>query len=450
MQAKKTEKSLIGICTGLLFLIFLSILIVMFTRLILVNRMGVQNGFTDFVLGDAFEDEKNQEQGSAFHINWKELYPFESDGITPETKSRTPAEIIWSKIGKTKERFEFYSSRALLGYRTYVELAEKYESLVGWNFASYGEYNGVVEMPDGYLTAYVEKRDVTEQANALIGLDRFCRENGCDFLYIQAPSKVCKYDDRQISGSSDFSNQNADEIIKTIEESGVDVLDLRDSIHDAGFSHHGMFYRTDHHWLTTTGLWVAQRTLEHCNENCGFNADISRLELGRFDQKVYKDWFLGSRGKKVTLSRTSPEDFVLLYPKYETKLHFVVPEEQVDAYGDYSIIYNMEEIAEKDLYGKNPYRGYNYGDQPVIQIDNLADTDGKRILIIDDSFGNCVISCLALCESEVDSLDLRYFTGSLENYIRTFEPDIVMVLYNAENIGGTIDRTTHKDIFDFR
>ena len=61
-----------------------------------------------------------------------------------------------------------------------------------------------------------------------------------------------------------------------------------------------------------------------------------------------------------------------------------------------------------------------------------------------------MISCLALCESEVVSLDLRYFTGSLENYIRTFEPDIVMVLYNAENIGGTIDRTTHKDIFDFR
>ena len=182
MQAKKTEKCLIGICIGLLFLIFISIIIVMFTRLVLVNRVGVQNGFTDLVLGDAFEDELNQEQGSGFKINWKELYPFESDGITPETKSRTPAEIIWSKIDKTKERFDFYSSRALLGYRTYVELAERYENLVGWNFASYGEYNGVVEMPDGYLTAYVEKRDVTEHANALIGLDRFCKENGCEFL----------------------------------------------------------------------------------------------------------------------------------------------------------------------------------------------------------------------------------------------------------------------------
>ena len=99
---------------------------------------------------------------------------------------------------------DFYSSRALLGYRTYVELAERYESLVGWNFASYGEYNGVVEMPDGYLTAYVEKRDVTEQANALIGLDRFCKENGCEFLYIQAPSKVCKYDDKQTDFNADM------------------------------------------------------------------------------------------------------------------------------------------------------------------------------------------------------------------------------------------------------
>ena len=450
MQAKKTEKCLIGICTGLLFLIFLSILIVMFTRLILVKRMGIQNGFADFVLGDAFEDETDQEQSSGSDINWEELYPFASGEITPAIKSKTPADILWSKTDKIKERLEFYSSRALLGYRTYVELAERYESLVGWNFASYGEYNGVVEMPDGYLTEYVEKRDVTEHANALIGLDRFCKENGCEFLYIQAPSKVCKYDDKQISGSSDFSNQNADEMIKTIEESGVDVLDLRDAIHDAGFSHHKVFYRTDHHWLPATGLWAARKTLEYCNENYGFNADVSRLDSDQFDQKIYKDWFLGSRGKKVTLSRTEPDDFEVLYPKYETKLHFTAPAAHVDSFGDYSIIYNMEDIAEKDLYGKNPYRGYNYGDQPVIQINNLADTDGKKILIIDDSFGNCVISCLALCESEVDSLDLRHFTGSLENYIRTFDPDIVVVLYNAENIGRTVDRTTHTDMFDFR
>ena len=60
-----------------------------------------------------------------------------------------------------------------------------------------------------------------------------------------------------------------------------------------------------------------------------------------------------------------------------------------------------------------------------------------------------MISCLALCESEVDSLDMRYFTGSLENYIQTYDPDIVMVLYNAENIGGKIELTTHTNMFDF-
>jgi len=461
MQVKKSDKYLIGACIGLIFLFFSSIIIVTFTRQILVKHMGMQNIFTDFIFmdhdafnnGDEFNGDELQERGAKSEIDWAELYPFTFDDVplsTEGTTQRSWTEKIEEKIDGVKSKVEFYCSKALFGYKNFVEQSKSYEKFIGWNFAPFGEYNGVVEMSSGYFTSYEEEKDVTDHANSLIELNEFCKDNGCEFLYIQAPHKVCEYDDSQISGSSDFSNQNANKMISIIEDAGVDVFDIRDVIHNEDFIHHELFYRTDHHWLTTTGLWAAQKTLEYCNVNYNFNAEISRLDLDRFEKKLYPEWFLGSQGKKVTLAHTEPDDFVLLYPEYKTKFHYYVPDELVDEEGDYSIVYDMRQIEEKDLYGSNPYGGCNYGDQPLIQIQNLLNADDNKILIIHDSFGDCFISCLALCEAEVDSLDVRHFNGSVKNYIQSTNPDIVMVMYNAGVVGDEIDWKSHESMFDFR
>jgi hypothetical protein len=86
----------------------------------------------------------------------------------------------------------------------------------------------------------------------------------------------------------------------------------------------------------------------------------------------------------------------------------------------------------------------------LIQIENQLEADNHKILIIRDSFSDCVISCLALAEKNVDSLDIRYFTGSVKAYIEQSAPDLVIVMYNPSEISGEIDYSTHTDAFDFR
>ena len=456
MQVKNTEKILIGLCVFLLFLFLLSIIVVTFTRQVLVKRMGIHNAFTDFVFMDN-DDFNNgddfQNSSTNTNINWAEIYPFFSEDIpieSNEVETETLVDVIESKINNIEYKIDTYTSSALFGYKKFVELSCAFDELIDWNFASFAEYNGVVELPDGYWTVYTKQKDITEHANALIELNEFCKNNGCEFLYIQAPYKVCEYEDIQISGTSDYSNQNANQLLTALNNADVDVFDIRQSIHAEGYSHHEMFYRTDHHWLTTTGLWAAQKTLEYCNEKYGFSAETSRLSLDMFEQKLYSSWFLGSHGKKATLARTEPDDFILLYPKYETKFHYYVPAESIDAESDYSIIYDMEQIDSKDYYNLSPYGGYNHGNQPLVKINNQLDADDKKILIIHDSFGISFTSCLALCEAQVDSLDIRYFTGSVKNYIEQTNPDIVMVMYHAGTVGGEINWSTHKDEFDFR
>lgn len=448
------DKFVVGACLTFIIATFVTAVVVMFTQLIIVDKLHVNNGFTKFLFAgnDILNNADNGGAESAYTkkiINWEEQYPFENVEEKAAKRS-TVIEEYDELVKKIENKISPFVSKYLVGYDKAVELAHGYDGIIDWNFVSFSEYNGISELPDGYLAEFKEEREIDEWVDSLVSFKDYVESQGIDFLYVQAPGKVSDHDDTDISGYVDFSNQNADNLIAGALEGGVEVYDLRDEVVKAGIHNHDLFYRTDHHWKISTGLWGAQKVLEYCNENYGFNADTSLLDPDAFEEVLYPAWFLGSQGKKVTLSRTTPDDIALIYPRYETKFHYVVPAIEMDATGDYSIFYDMDKVKEKDYYNQDPYGACNYTNQPVIQIDNLSDVDDKKILIIHESFGNCVISPLAICEKRIDSLDLRYFTGSIEAYIKEAKPDIVIVMYNVGAIGGEIDWASHKNVFDFR
>ena len=131
---------------------------------------------------------------------------------------------------------------------------------------------------DGYFSSYVNKGDVTQQFEALKELNDFCHNKAIDFLYVQTPYKISEYDDKDVSGKLDFFVQNANELLAELDGVNIDYYDIQDTIHENKINHHDLFYKTDHHWLTTTGSWASQNILKFCNDTYGWNADISLLD----------------------------------------------------------------------------------------------------------------------------------------------------------------------------
>lgn len=454
-NCKKSEKITAGICIGVLFACFALVLTIFFVREIGIKRLRIENSFTDFLfIGNERLNEGGGESGgggSAQDIDWEALYPFSQEEIGESIERKTTAVNQYlDGVSYIERVIQSYCTSYLFRRYELVGLLRTIEQWINWKFVSYAEYNGVAFLPDGYLTTYTPRKSIVGQAESLILFRDFCESENIEFLYVQAPFKVDKYEDTQISGVIDFSNQNADDFLVLLKDNQVNFLDLREVAHEEGLMRKDLFYRTDHHWLTTAGLWGAQRTLEYCNGHYDFQAETSLLNLDQFEQVLYPEWYLGSQGKKVTLARTEPEDFVLLYPKYDTNFHYIVPDKEIDVVGDYSAFYDMEQISEKDYYGKDPYLTNKYGTRPVDKIWNMGSADEKRILVIGDSYELCYVPCLAICEKEVDALDLRYFTGSVRTFAKMMNPDIVIILYNADSLGGTIDWNSHTDLFDFR
>lgn len=421
------------------------------TRQVFVKQFGMSNNVIDTILFDVQELNIGGDGPSSVDISWQSLYPFDESAKNVKNKQEkrdNALELFSQKVSDIEDKVETYTTSFLPGYKQITELAKRYETIVKWNVANYAEYNSVTQVDGNYLAALVEEKDVTESAESTIEFAEFCEEEGVDFVYFQQPSKICVYEDVQISGATDYSNQNIDSFLGILQTAGVDTYDHRTDIHDEGLNHHSLFYSTDHHWKAETGLWASQHILSYLNSAYGYDFDEHILDSDRYTSVLYPDWFLGSQGKKVTLEVAEPEDISLIYPNYDTRIHYVIPNLGIDAYGGFDITYDMSFVSEIDYYNKNPYGAYDHADQPLIQIDNILINDGPRMLIVHDSFANCEIPFLAMAVKYIDAIDLRYFNGSLRSYVEATNPDIVIVTY--EKPEDRVDWEPHDDVFDFR
>ena len=388
-----------------------------------------------------------QPLNDTINIDWKQLYPFDDSLYVAFEEKKSIAEDIFDHI---KERCEAYTSKSLAAYMYMVETSKKYKELLGWNIVNMFEYNGVVKLHDGYLTSFTPPRDVTHTAEAVIKFSEYCMNNGINFFYVNYPVKTCIYEDKDISGKLDFVNQNADMLLAMLNKAGVKYYDFRKILHEDGMNHHEAFYKTDHHWKAETGLWAARHILQILRDDYGWHVIAEVLNPDRFDYVNYPEWFLGSEGKKFTLARTQPDDFVMIYPKFKTLLKYEIPSIGLKTSGDFSITYNMDAVAEKDYYGKNPYGAYDHGDQALITIRNCLDSANKKFLVIHCSFSNSVIPFLSLGIQEIYSIDMRHFTGSIRKYIEQIHPDTVAVIYHSGFVGLTWDESKHNGAYDFR
>ena len=378
-------------------------------------------------------------------INWRELYPFIGDDA-PEIEANENLNIF-EKINKyIHDKLELYTTEKIFCYGALVENARRFEDLINWNMVQLQEYNNVIKMPDGYLTTLFPRGDVNKIAESVINFSEYCNENNIKLIYVSAPFKVCKHDDKNISGVLDFSNYNADDFHEILNKNAVINIDLREILHAENKKHHEMFYRTDHHWKSETGLWASQIILKFLQDKFNWDINYKMLDTENFKFVNYPKLFLGSQGKKLTLARTEPDDFTMIYPKFETKFIYNDVALTYNSSGDISIMYFMEHVNKKDYYNINTYCAYINGDRPLIQIENLKSDNNKKILFIHDSFGDCVVPFLSIGTKYHDSVDLRAFKGSLKNFISHNKPDAIIILYNTSALNG---QNTSSE-FDFR
>ena len=83
------------------------------------------------------------------------------------------------------------------------------------------------------------------------------------------------------------------------------------------------------------------------------------------------------------------------------------------------------------LLQKDKYTVFTGGNQPSLQVSsNAAGTE--RVLVLKDSYANCLLPYLASAFPEMSVLDLRYFRGDLAAYIQEHSITRILLCYNID------------------
>lgn len=428
------------------------------TKNILVEKLDINNRFTQFVLqGVQTADVIDEATGDMFvAIDWEGMYPFEEVNhkeaeLAADSGNASLLDKYRAMISSVTNVVNDYCTTYLMNRTQFVEMGYAYDSLLNWTITPIEATDGVIFLENDYLAQLHAESDVSAIAENVVSLDTYLKDKGIDMLYIQAPAKMSMTDKQLPAGMEDYANENADALLAKLENEGVDTLDFRPKMYEISEDFYGAFYKTDHHWKTSTAFEMAGVLAEYLNTNYGYEFDEKYYDLEQYTVEYYEDYFLGSLGKKVTLAMSEPEDYELIVPNFETDFSIQIPEREIDLKGSFEdTLLDYRHLAEVDYYNENCYASFMNRNDATATIHNNATTcnEGKKILFIKDSYSTPLIPYIALGVEDVETLyEIRY-TGSVRSYIESVQPDMVIVMYSADNVGG--DGSGRTNVFNLQ
>ena len=350
----------------------------------------------------------------------------------------------FTRMAKFENKIDGISSENLFYHDEMMDINSFKENLLGARVVIKG-LDTVVKFDSGSMGVKEERikeNEIEEMSSSVERLRTIAKQNGAEFLYCAVPTK--QFYESFPSNVHSFAKDNFALLLKTLSNKDIPTLNYVEAFRNSGISDTEIFYYTDHHWQASSGFAACRILCKELNNRYGFNYEEKYTDIKNYSRTLYKDCLLGFRGRQAGRFFTwhGADDFELIVPSFYTYMTEEQPIKNEVREGRFedSVLFmdDLEEkYKEKDYYNWDPYSVYSGGSYRIQIMKNNLNSDGKKILIIRDSFAMVVTPFLALQTSELHICDVRdneKYVGeklNMEKYIKEIKPDYVIVLYNG-------------------
>lgn len=294
------------------------------------------------------------------------------------------------------------------------------------NFLGQHEMNGVMKLNNGHLIAfsdYVDDDTLINYAESVNTFSEYLNSKEDNFVYIVLPCAIDRYNNQLPIGVDDYANDNLDRMKLLLEERKVDVLDIREKMHESEMEVYDIFFKTDHHWTPIGGHIAFTYIMNYLHDNYGIEPDYKIMDLNNYEITTYKKWHLGSRGQRVGKYYAGIDDFDLIIPKFDSYFENIESKE----YGTYEELM----INKSALVNQNYESRYTY-DNVYSSLRNWHNPNAsvkKSILVVSDSMNRVVCPYFAMTfENVYYAYDITVNNLTKEIYDE-YNPDIVLCMY---------------------
>jgi len=278
------------------------------------------------------------------------------------------------------------------------------------------ENNGIYRGKDGYLLEKFGEPDKEKLQQYAGAIKEFSEKNpDAAMTFLLAPTSIGIYAERLPWMANSYPQSKVNSYIGGILGESLTYIDGFDFLTPAASKE--IYYRTDHHW-TTYGAYLAYRA--YC-ERMGWEP----LSKDDFDVKTVSDSFLGSYHTRGQFFGVQPDTIQAYVPKNLVPVQMTI----VDTGEVSSSLYKPEFLLKKDKYSY-----FLGGVHALVTIKSQVDATQKKmdkLLVIKDSYAHSVIPFLAQNVSQIDVIDIRYYNGSISEYMKANGIKNVLLLFNT-------------------
>lgn len=309
--------------------------------------------------------------------------------------------------GTFMKNFETYMSDQFVMRDTMISLKSYFDRLSGMR-----ESNGVYIGDDGYLIEKQSKYTAKKAKAMAKSINSFMKEYpDIEKMVAISPNASYIYAEKLPSGVEPHSQYSELKgIMNRLEGENYKFLNVSKALKNAK-EKNDVFYRTDHHW-TTRGAYAV------------FGAIAEKWNLDK-DGVEYEFLTVSSDFEGTLASKTGIHD-------QKDKVEICLPK---NSEGSYIVSYEAEGRRTTSLFEpsklkqKNKYEVFLGGNYDKVVIDTVS-TSRATLLIIKDSYANCLIPMLTPYFAKIVVVDPRYMTDSIHTVMDEYNISHVLFLYN--------------------
>ncbi|MFJ7978067.1 DHHW family protein [Peribacillus sp. NPDC096379] len=281
------------------------------------------------------------------------------------------------------------------------------------------ENHGIYKGNDGYLFEKFLKPDYTKVQQYVEAVNQFASNHpGAKMTFMLAPTSVGLYPERLPWLAPSYPQKKVNQYIEAHLRNKINFMNGFDFLEPHATE--PIYYRTDHHW-STYGAYLAYVAYA---EHKGWHP----LSQKKFLIETVSDSFLGSYHTRSQFNGLTPDTIQVYIPRAPLKTEMYI----TDTDQTVTSIYDKSFLTKKDQYS------YFLGGVHALMklTTELApqQIEQDKLLVIKDSYAHNLIPFLTNHVSEIHVIDLRYYNGSITEYLSENGINDVLFLFNTATL----------------
>lgn len=317
-------------------------------------------------------------------------------------------ELSWQSLssGEFGADIETYMADHIPGRDFLVGLNAYFEKITGRQVAK-----DIYVAEGGRLVEAPVKWDAAQAQQNMTAINMFSETIGAPVDFMIVPSGGWAMEDT-ITGIADpYHDEELIDSLYALAGENLNTYDILSVF--ASMDRQSLYYRTDHHW-TSLGAYTAYSA---------YMQEKGRAYRPREDFTVRtEEGFYGTTYSRSALWLTDAEQLEM----WQGSENLVVTngENPVPHEG----VFYEERLQEADK-----YTVYLDGNHSLVRIENPDNAGKGKLLVIRDSYSNCLGCFLAESYETVMLVDLRYYKGAISELYAQEGFDDVLVCYSLSN-----------------